>query len=246
MVSAQELHIRGVYRGTNVYIVNPFTKSDNQFSIQAIRINDVDYLEDINSSAFEIDLKKMGLKPGDELSIHIKYKDSIAPSIMNMDAIKAVCSFKIENAFVDQQNYLNWQSFNETGSFPYFIEQYRWGKWITIGQVKGVGTSGHNSYKIKVKTHSGKNLYRIYQTDNESTKRYSDTILYKSQIKSVSIVRRNVESELKFSSPTQFEIFDLFGNIIVDGYGKEVRLDNLKPGKYYVNYDNAMSEFTKK
>jgi len=245
IASTQKLHIKGVYRGTNVYIMNPFTKSDNQFTIQAISINDVAYLDDTKSSAFEIDLKKMGFKIGDELNFEIKYKDSIIPSIINIEAIEAICSFKIQNAFVDKGQYLRWQSSNESGSLPFYVQQYRWGKWITIGQLTGVGTSGINHYKIKIQAHSGENLYRIHQMDKTTKKRYSDTIHYKTGIKPVSLVNGIVKSELKFTAPTQFEIFDLFGNIIIDGFSKEVRLDDLIPGKYYVNYDNRLGEFTK-
>lgn len=242
---SQELNIKGVFTGSNVYILNPFTKSDNQFSIQAISINEVDYRDETKSSAFEIDLKKMGFKIGAELNFRIKYKDSAIPSIINTEDIEAISSFKIENAFVDKLQYLKWQSSNETGSLPFYIQQYRWNKWITIGQMKGVGTSGINHYKIKIQAHSGDNIYRIHQIDNNEKTRYSDTIHYKSTIKPVYLVSGKVKSNLEFSAPTQFEIFDSFGNIIFDGYSKQVRLDNLIIGKYYINFDNTIGEFIK-
>jgi hypothetical protein len=58
-------------------------------------------------------------------------------------------------------------------------------------------------------------------------------------------VNKKVKTLLKFSAPTQFQIFDLFGNLIYDGYGGEVRFDDLIPGKYYVNFDNTIGEFIK-
>jgi len=245
MAVSQELHIKGVYTGSNVYVVNPFTKTDHSFSIQTISINNIDYLEDIKSSAFEIDLNQMGFKLGDELHFCIKYKDSIAPSIINLEAIQAKSSFKIKEALIDKNQFLKWKCSNEIGSLPFFVQQYRWNKWITIGQLRGIGTSGINHYQIKVHPHSGENIYRIHQIDSTKKPRYSDTIRYKSRTRPVYLVSSIVKEELKFSAPTQFEIYDLFGNIIFDGFGKQVRLDDLLIGKYYVNFDNKLGEFTK-
>jgi len=242
---SQELHIKGVYTGSNVYVMNPFTKTDNKFAINSISINDKNYPEDIKSSAFEIDLQQMGFKLGDELHFYIKYKDATAPSIINIEAIQAISAFKIEKAFVDKQQYLRWQCSGEIGSLPFYIQQYRWNKWITIGQLRGVGTSGINHYKIKIQVHSGDNIYRIHQIDNSEKPRYSEKIHYKSKIKPVYLVSNKVTEELKFTAPTQFEIFDLYGNIIFDGFSDQVRLDDLLRGKYYVNFDNTIGEFTK-
>lgn len=242
---SQELIIEGVFRGANVYVMNPFTKTEHTFSIESIFVNDKEYSEDIESSAFEIDLKQMGFKLGEDLRFCIKYKDSVMPSIINMEAIQAISSFEMKKSYVDKNQFLNWKCSEEVGSLPFLIEQYRWDKWIRVGRLRGIGTSGENHYKIKVPVHSGINLFRVYQKDYTDKKRFSDTIQYKSNLRPVSIVNKKVISKLRFSAPTQFEIFDIFGNMIYDGFGKEVFFDDLIPGKYYVNYDNSMTEFIK-
>jgi len=245
VTSSQELNIKGVFKGANVYIVNPFAKTEEGFTIQSLTVNDRVYSEDMKSSAFEIDLAHMGFKLGEDLRFCIKYKDSIAPSIINMEAIQAVSSFELKKATIDKDQFLNWKCSNEMGSLPFNVQQYRWNKWITVGQLRGVGTYGVNHYRIKVPIHSGENMFRIHQVDYTEKDNYSDTIQYKSRMKPVSLVNKKVKSKLRFSAPTQFEIFDLFGNLIFDGFGKEVRFDDLIPGKYYVNYDNTIGEFIK-
>ncbi len=243
--SSQELNIQGVFTGANIYIVNPFADSEDRFTIESISINDKEYIEDMESSAFEIDLAHMGFKLGEDLRFCIKYKDSIMPSIMNIEAIKALSSFKMKRAFVDKDQFLNWKCLNEVGSLPFNVQQYRWNKWVTVGQLRGVGTSGVNNYRIKVPIHSGENMFRIHQVDYTEKDNYSDTIQYKSRLKPVQLVNKKVKTLLKFSAPTQFQIFDLFGNLIYDGFGGEVRFDDLIPGKYYVNFDNTIGEFIK-
>lgn len=242
---SQELNIQGVFTGNNIYMVNPFVDSEDRFTIESISINDEEYTENMESSAFEIDLVHMGFKLGENLSFDIRYKDSIKPSILNLDAIKALSTFKVEKAYVDNKQFFNWQCSGEMGSLPFHIQQFRWNKWLTVGQLSGVGTSGVNHYKIKVPVHSGDNLFRIHQVDYTEKDNYSDTIQYKSELKPVHLVGKTVKTELKFSEPTQFEIFDLFGNLIYDGYGEAVRFDDLIPGKYYVNFDNTIGEFIK-
>lgn len=242
---SQELIIQGVFTGSNVYVVNPFTKSDHTWSIKTITINDKLYTEDIKSSAFEIELLQMGFRLGEELRFRIKYMDSVKPSIINQEAIQAFSSFEIKKSFIDKDQFLNWQCTNEMGSLLFHIEQYRWDKWIIIGQVKGMGTSDPNDYKIKVPIHSGVNKFRIHQIDHTDKIRYSEVIEYESSISPVFLVNKKVKSKLRFSTPTQFEIFDLFGNLIFDGFGNEVRFDDISSGKYYVNFDNTIGEFTK-
>jgi len=245
IASSQKLNIQGVFTGTNVYMVNPFVDSEDRFTIDSISINDKEYTENLESSAFEIDLIHMGFKLGDNLRFSIYYKDSIKPSILNIDAIKALSSFKMGKAYVAKDLFLNWQCSNELGSLPFSVQQYRWNKWVTVGQLRGVGTSGINHYKLKVPVHSGENMFRIHQVDYTEKDNYSDTIRYKSVLKPVQLVSKKVKTQLKFSAPTQFQIFDLFGNLIYDGYGGEVRFDDLIPGKYYVNFDNTIGEFIK-
>ncbi|WP_372643628.1 hypothetical protein [Ancylomarina sp.] len=245
IASSQELNIKGVFTGANVYVMNPFAKNENRFTIESISINDKGYTEKMESSAFEIDLAHMGFKLGEDLRFCIRYKDSIMPSIINMEAIQAVSSFEMKKASIDKDQFLNWKCSNEIGSLPFSIQQYRWNKWLTVGKLRGVGTYGVNDYRIKVPIHSGENMFRIHQVDYTEKDNYSDTIQYKSRIKPVSLVNKKVTSKLVFSAPTQFEIFDLFGNLIYNGFGKEVRFDDLIPGKYYVNYDNTIGEFIK-
>ncbi|MCZ4695520.1 hypothetical protein DWB61_11610 [Ancylomarina euxinus] len=225
--------------------MNPFAKIEGRFTIESISINDKEYTENMESSAFEIDLAHMGFKLGEDLHFCIRYKDSITPSIINMEAIQAVSSFEMKKASIDKDQFLNWKCSNETGSLPFSIQQYRWNKWVTVGQLRGVGTDGVNHYRIKVPIHSGDNMFRIHQVDYTEKDNYSDTIQYKSRIKPVTLVNKKVTSKLIFSAPTQFEIFDLFGNLIYNGFGNEVRFDDLIPGKYYVNYDNTIGEFIK-
>ena len=60
------------------------------------------------------------------------------------------------------------------GSYHYVVEQYRWNKWVAVGEVAGKGSGGENSYEFQVSPHSGENTVRIVQTDHSGTKRPSE------------------------------------------------------------------------
>jgi hypothetical protein len=57
----------------------------------------------------------------------------------------------------------------------------------------------------------------------------------------------NLDKLIEFSDDTRYEIFDMYGNVVLKGFGNEVDVQNLKKGTYYINYDNKTGDkFTKK
>jgi hypothetical protein len=52
--------------------------------------------------------------------------------------------------------------------------------------------------------------------------------------------------EITFSGDTKYEVFDTFGNIVLQGTGSSVDISSLKKGTYFINYDNKTGDkFTK-
>jgi hypothetical protein len=99
-----------------------------------------------------------------------------------------------------------------------------------------------------VTPHSGENIYRVKQSDLTKRSRFSEAVTYTNP--SVNLVTwgpEKVKSSINFSDSTLFEIYDEFGNIVKKGYSKDIDVDDLKRGLYYLNYDNKMGEsFTKR
>ena len=54
--SAEELVVKGTYQGENIYVKNPFAPSGVGFCAYEVTVNGTITTDEINSSAFEIDL----------------------------------------------------------------------------------------------------------------------------------------------------------------------------------------------
>lgn len=226
--------------------MNPFSESGVGFCVYEVTINGITSTDEINSSAFEIDLSKFNFPIGEKINITLYYKNGCLPKIINTESIEPVSSFNLQSAVVDKKGFLNWTTKDEQGSLPFIVQQYRWNKWITIGEVKGIGTPQINKYQINVHSHSGKNKFRIYQLDYTGTPNYSSNIKHQSTFPTITFGPEKIKDELLFSNETLYEIYDNYGNIIFKGFGNKIKLKGLKKGLYYINYDNTMGSFRKK
>jgi hypothetical protein len=201
--------------------------------------------DEINSSAFEVDLSVYGFKKGDELVVNIKYKEGCKPKVLNPEVLNPVASFEIKDLKI-QGDKIEWSTVNESGPLPFIIEQFRWNKWVKVGEVKGKGKPSLNKYSAPVRLTSGENKFRIKQVDYRKKPRYSEEVTTISSKPEVTFKPERVDDVITFSAPTMYEIYDAYGGIVFKGYGDQVKVGGLEKGKYYINYDNKMERFTKK
>lgn len=242
VVNAGQIEFRGTYQGENLYVKNPFAATGVGFCVYEVTVNGMTSTDEINSAAFEVDLSVYGFALGEAVVVTINYKDGCLPSVLNPGVLNAKTSFVIEELKV-QGNRVAWKTRNETGPLPYIIEQFRWNKWISVGQVDGLGLPGVHSYSAPVRFHAGENRFRVRQTDSRKVNRYSAELVYNSSADPVSFSVTSGGSSIEFSSPTMYELYDAYGRIIVKGYGKTLKIDELAKGSYYLNFDNTMETF---
>jgi hypothetical protein len=144
-----------------------------------------------------------------------------------------------------QGNNVVWKTRNETGALPFIVEQFRWNKWIAVGQVDGYGVAGVHSYSAPVRLHVGENRFRIRQTDSRKSSKISAELVHKSSKEPVSYSVVSGDARVEFSSATMYELYDSYGRIVVKGYGSLLNIDELEKGWYYLNYDNQMDMLKK-
>ena len=241
-----EIVLKGVYQGQNLYVMNPFSASGVGFCIYEVIVNGHVTTDEINSSAFEIDLSVYQFKIGDKVVVRIKNKENCTPKILNPEVLKPKSTFKLSSIKVDRKGILTWATTNETGSLPYIIEQFRWNKWIKVGKVNGKGVRGTSNYSAKVKPHSGINKFRVKQIDYTKKPRYSREVNFRSLKPPVTFLPLKPTTEIVFSRETMYEIFDYYGNLILKGYGAKIDIAGLKKGSYFLNYDTKTGTFKKK
>ncbi len=241
--NAEDLVVKGTYQGENIYVRNPFAASGVGFCAYEVTVNGTITTDEINSSAFEIDLSTYGFSIGDEVVVIIKYKDDCVPMVLNAYALQVKTPAKIESVSV-KNGVLTFSTTGETGAIPYIIEQYRWNKWIRVSEIRGKGKNQPNTYEVKVRPHTGANKFRVHETDGKKISVYSKEAVM--IVTSPAITYKVTKDAITFSGETMYEIYDQFGGIVFKGFNANINITSLPKGKYYLNFDNQQTEFVKK
>ena len=87
-------------------------------------------------------------------------------------------TFIIEDINCTSEGFISWETTSESGKLAYQIEQYKWNKWIVVGEVNGEGVKSISNYSFTVIPHSGENKIRVSQTDNTGEKRSSKEVVF--------------------------------------------------------------------
>lgn len=245
---AGTLVVEGHYQGKNLFVQNPFSEAGVGFCVYEVTVNDLVATDEINSSAFEVDLGNYNLKLGAPVSVKIKHKDGCGPTVLNPEVLRPKSTFDIVKQEIASDGTYKWVATNETGELAYIVEQKRWNKWVKCGEVMGAGTPGEHSYEFKVTPHSGENTFRVKQVDSSKRPRYSEAVKYTdASVAPVTFTPAKPSKEIVFSKATLYEIYDQYGNIVKRGYADRVDVSTMKKDMYYLNYDVRMGEtFIKK
>lgn len=244
------LSIEGSYQGKNLYVQNPEDGDGFGFCATKVTVNGDVMPGGCSSNAFEIDFSLFNIEIGEPVFIVIEHSDGCKPKILNPEVLLPKSTFNTSEIDVTNGGMLTWKTTNERGKLPFIIEQYRWNKWVQVGEVQGKGTPGTNAYEFQVAPHSGENTVRVVQVDHSGTKRSSKEVKFTS---SVAVVEKNpvkVKDAINFTSAgkpveTKYEIYDAYGNIVKKGVGTSVPCSNLLKGAYYINFDNKTEKFFK-
>jgi len=242
---AGEIELKGTYQGDNLYVKNPYIDSKVGYCVFEVMVNGMTTTDEINSSSFEIDLSVYQLAIGSPVHIVLKHKDGCQPMVVNPNVIAAKATFEILNITIED-NRLKWTTTKESGILPYIVEQYRWNKWVQVGEVEGKGIPGQHQYELPVPIHSGENRFRVRQTDSFNHRRLSPEVEVFNNEPPVQLLSDKVSEKLVFTKSTLYEIYDIYGRIVFKGVGDTVNIAKLSQGEYYLNFDNQMSFFSKK
>lgn len=241
--SAGVIVLEGNYQGKNIFVQNPFSEAGVGFCVFEVTVNDQIATDEINSSAFEVDMNNFGLKLSDKVVLKVKHKDGCTPVILNPEVLRPKSTFDIVKQSIGSDGTYSWTATNETGELPYVVEQKRWNKWVKVGEVMGIGKPGEHAYTFKVTAHSGENTFRVKQVDMTKRARFSEAVNYTDpSVTAVTWSPVKPKDEIIFSHATLFEVYDQYGNIVKRGYADRVEVASLKKDLYYLNYDNKLGE----
>lgn len=250
LVSYAALSIEGSYQGKNLYVQNPEDGDGFGFCATKVTVNGDVMPGGCSSNAFEIDFSLFNIEIGEPVFIVIEHSDGCKPTILNPEVLLPKSTFNTESITVSPSGALVWKTSNERGKLPFIVEQYRWNKWVQVGEVQGKGTSGTNAYEFQVAPHSGENTVRVVQIDHSGTKRSSKEVKFTSTVPAIEKNPVKVKDVINFTAggkaiETKYEIYDAYGNIVKKGVGTSVPCGNLLKGAYYINFDNKTEKFFK-
>ncbi len=237
--------LEGVYQGKDVYIQNPFGAEGVGFCIYEVRVNGQVTSDEINSSAFAVDLSMYEFELGDEVVITIRSKADCSPKIINPEAISPVSSCEFADLTLLPSGEFTWNTTGENGKIPFIIEHYKWNKWVQIGSVLGEGNAEKASYAVQVKLPAGENTIRLKQKDYNGERLSPEANVFKSG-NPVELVSDKVNNEIEFTGKTHYELFDSYGELVSTGYDDSVDVKELSKGTYYLNFEKRSGKEIRK
>lgn len=244
------LSVEGTYQGKNLYVQNPMDDEGFGYCATKVTVNGDIMPGGTSVGAFEIDFSLFNIEIGEPVFIVIEHNDGCRPKVLNPEVLLPRSTFKVKSITISNAGSLKWTTSGEQGKLPFVIEQYRWNKWVAVGEVEGKGSGNDNNYQFDVTPHSGENTIRVVQVDHSGMKRPSQEVKFTSSSPVVTKTPTKVKDEIKFLAngapvETRYEIYDAYGNIVKKGVGSKVACSNLLRGVYYINFDNVNEKFIK-
>ncbi len=234
---AEVIVISGVYQGKDLYVKNPLTESGVGYCIFEVLVNGNITSDEVNSPAFAVDLAAWGLKVNDPVEVVLRCKEKCDVKIINPEVIYPNSTYEVVNMSITPQGMFTWTTKKESSSIPYILEQFRWNRWIKVGEVIGQGKMDLNEYSFQVTLHSGTNTFRLYQIDHKG-QRTSQEVKVESSTPIVNIRSTKITNSIDFSAETDYEVYSEYGALVKTGRGITIDTSKFFKGKYYVSFDN--------
>ena len=250
LLFSQAVSIEGTYQGKNVYVRNPMVDDGFGFCATKVTVNGEIMPGGLTESTFEVNFSSFNLAINDPVFIVIEHNQGCKPTFINPEVLLPKSTYTLLSMQIDPSGKMQWKTKGEDGKLPFTIEQYRWDKWVEVGEVLGKGTAGVNTYEFKLTPHSGVNKVRVVQVDHSGSKRASKSTTFRSTTPKVVKSPTKVKDMIYFTAngkpiETKYEIFDAYGNLVKKGFGSSVNCSRLLSGAYYINYDNVNEKFLK-
>ena len=244
---AQEIIIlEGQYQKRNLFVANSENTNGIGYCTYEVRVNGELITDDINVRAFEVDLSLFELKLNEHVVVEIKHKKGCVPKVLNPEALQAKPTFNSENITISEDGVLAWETTDEHGMLPFVVQQYKWNKWVDIGEVQGKGENKLSSYEFLVDFVYGENKFRVVQKINQQRFRKTKTVTIHSDKPKLNFVYNRKSKQVVFSNRTAYEIHDKYGQLVMRGYNTQADVTHLLRDEYYLSFDSVTEVLAKR
>lgn len=233
-----ETHLAGVYQGKTLFIQNPFDRSDKQFCIEDIFINE--RRQDINYKLSAIKLDFEGFDKNTPITIKIVHKDTLcSPIIINPEAVLFHTIFRFTNVSLTDSA-LAWSTKGERGVGEFEIERLYNGIWVDQEIQTASGTYEGFDYVHYPNLEEGANKYRIRYNFPQGSRvghLYSWEVDFDHYPEPVEFTPKSAKTRLYLSRSTHYEIYDEGNTLVLEGQGKEIDVRVLRRGRYVIYFN---------
>jgi len=226
-------------------VINPFAGDGVGFSVKSVTVNGDPITDDVVNSAFEIDLSKLNFYLGDSVNIKIYHDSGSLPRIINEYSVYSVSLAKFTDLRLNSSGLLSWCVTGDSLRKTSHIEQYKWNKWIDVGEIERGPSDSISCYEYQTSMTSGMNKFRIVEYDLSNYANKSPAVSNISRLQNVEMLQTE-GSDIYLSDKTHYELFNSKGQLIMRGYDKYLSLDSFDPGIYYLCYDRIYAEVFRK
>lgn len=241
------LLLEGKYQNKNIYVQNSFNGNGVGFCAYEVRVNGKTTTDEVNSSAFEIDLRTFDLQEGDAVEIQIFHKAGCAPKVLNPEVLKPRPTFETKSILCSSSGLLTWTTTGETSSIAFIVEQFRWNKWVYVGEVQGIGTPVEHTYNFQTVAHTGENKFRVKQVGFGKEVKYSPEVKYTpTNTAPLTFTQSKDTKTVALSGDSMYEMYDAYGNVVLKGFGRDIDLGSFEKGMYFLCFDNKIEQVDRK
>ena len=242
---AGEIILMGKYKGSNVYVQNPYDVNKDAYCTSAVFVNDRKVQDYPEALAYTIDLSHFNI--GDLVVLRIVHSDHCRPKVVNLQVLTYEEGFEFILEQVNN-NSISWNTKGESPEGKFIVEQLHPKKhtWKAIKEVKGKGMGETNQYSIVPTHYDGENEYRIKYLAQKDVEVYSTKLLFTYTNNPVQFKpKTKVMNTIVLSEEIPYSISDMNRNKVKEGIGKVIMVHDLKPGLYYLHIQNRSERFIK-
>ncbi len=238
------LRVSGLYYGSNVFVYN--NSKEDLFGLKKIIVNNDTITDELNYNGIEIDLESYQMEEESRVNILLIYAASLAPVVVNPDALMPSVRFRITKPKYLKDNVIQWKVNGIPGDDPVVVEQYRYNSWRVVAEIDPVDTVANNVYTLTVKPHSGNNQFRVRCHDINNEELISKELLFNPGFAKNGIQNIKYESEIVLNYKAEFELYNEEGTLVKSGEDRYIKTSDLPKGKYLLFVDNQIIEIKKK
>ena len=139
---------------------------------------------------------------------------------------------------------LEWSAVEDSVTVLYYVQQFRWNRWISWDSIKGLNKTDTTKYSCNIGKyiHSGTNRFRI-QTNQMPKVVLSQTVVKKEREEKTEPPHDGCvygKKPVDWKKDSFYELYDQNGKLMKKGYASSIYINDLPKGIYYLNYDNKM------